>query len=152
MERASSVLTVRPDDSGEGRADWAMRAQSVRGGKKTHAPGSSAEMAAMRTEGSPRRSLANHWPEYAMEAFGLGLFMVSACAFGSVLEYPGSPVHQALPNPIVRRVMMGAAMGMTNIVNIYSPWGKQSGAHLNPAVTWTFFRLGKVKKWDAIFY
>jgi aquaporin Z len=25
---------------------------------------------------------------------------------------------------------------------IYSPWGKQSGAHINPVVTFTFFRLG----------
>src|SRR5262249_15852939 len=31
-------------------------------------------------------------------------------------------------------------------------WGARSGAHMNPAVTWTFFRLGKVKPWDALFY
>jgi aquaporin Z len=101
---------------------------------------------------SAGRVLAGHWPEYLMEAFGLGLFMVSACGFGAVLEYPGSAVHQILPSALFRRVLMGAAMGLTNVLNIYSPWGKQSGAHLNPAVTWTFFRLGKIKKWDAIFY
>jgi aquaporin Z len=43
-------------------------------------------------------------------------------------------------------------MGMTAIGIIYSPWGQQSGAHLNPAVTLTFFRLGKVETWDALFY
>ena len=47
---------------------------------------------------------------------------------------------------------MGLAMGLTAIGIIYSPWGKQSGAHLNPAVTLTFFRLGKVAPWDAAFY
>jgi len=31
-------------------------------------------------------------------------------------------------------------------------WGKQSGAHINPVVTFTFWRLGKVKSWDAFFY
>ena len=95
---------------------------------------------------------SRHWPEYAMEAFGLGLFMVSACAFGVLFEHPHSPVRQALPNPAARRILMGGAMGLTAIANTYSPWGQRSGAHLNPSITWTFFRLGKVEPWDAVFY
>jgi len=43
-------------------------------------------------------------------------------------------------------------MGLTAIGIIYSPWGRQSGAHINPAVTLTFWRLGKVRTWDAVFY
>lgn len=43
-------------------------------------------------------------------------------------------------------------MGLTAIALIYSPWGQQSGAHLNPVVTLTFLRLGKVKPVDALFY
>lgn len=99
-----------------------------------------------------RDALTRHWPEYLMEAAGLGLFMISASLFGTLLAYAGSPLHQALPNPIVRRVLMGLAMAVTAISIIYSPWGKQSGAHINPAVTLTFFRLGKVQPWDAFFY
>lgn len=87
-----------------------------------------------------------------MEAAGLGLFMLSAAVFGTLLEYPGSPVHQAIPAPWLRRVLMGLLMGSTAIAIIYSPWGKQSGAHINPSVTLTFFRLGKVEPWDAFFY
>jgi aquaporin Z len=93
-----------------------------------------------------------HLPEYLMEATGLGIFMLCACFFGSLLEYPGSPVHQSLPDPFLRRMLMGVAMGLTAICLIYSPWGKQSGAHLNPSVTLTFLRLGKVAPRDALFY
>jgi aquaporin Z len=97
-------------------------------------------------------ALKHHWPEYLMEGTCLGLFMISAFTFGTILEYPASPVHQAIPQPLLRRLLMGLAMGLTAISIIYSPWGKQSGAHINPSTTFTFFRLGKVAKWDAIFY
>jgi aquaporin Z len=97
-------------------------------------------------------AVREHWPEYLMEAALLGLFMVSACLFGIVLFHPNSAVTQALPDPGFRRFLIGLAMGGTAIVLIYSPWGQQSGAHLNPAVTLTFYRLGKVAKWDAVFY
>ena len=97
-------------------------------------------------------TLQRHWPEYLMEAAELGLFMISACAFVVLLEYPASPVQQALPDPVVRRVLIGVAMGLTAISIIYSPLGQRSGAHFNPSVTLTFFRLGKVEPWDAFFY
>jgi len=87
-----------------------------------------------------------------MEAAGLGIFMVSACVFTIALFHPVSPVVQAVPNEFTRRILIGIAMGLTAIGIIYSPWGKQSGAHLNPAVTLTFYRLGKIARWDALFY
>jgi aquaporin Z len=100
----------------------------------------------------PADALRRHWPEYLMEAAGLGLFMVSAGLFGSLLFHPGSPLAEGVPDPMLRRALMGLIMGVTAIAIIYSPWGQQSGAHLNPAVTLTFWRLGKVATWDAVFY
>lgn len=97
-------------------------------------------------------ALRRHWPEYLIEAAGLGAFMLSACVFATVLEYPGSQAQQALADPFLRRAVIGVAMGLTAIAIIYSPWGMRSGAHLNPSVTLTFFRLGKVEPWDALFY
>jgi aquaporin Z len=98
------------------------------------------------------KALWEHWPEYLMEAAELGLFMISACVFATILGHPASPIAKALPHPTVQRLLIGVAMGLTAVGIIYSPWGQQSGGHLNPSVTLTFLRLGKVKPWDALFY
>lgn len=97
-------------------------------------------------------AIQSHWPEYLIEAALLGLFMISACVFAVLLEHPSSPLQRTIDNTTVRRALMGVAMGCTLIAIVYSPWGKRSGAHLNPAVTFTFLLLGKVRVWDAIFY
>jgi aquaporin Z len=95
---------------------------------------------------------AFRWPEYLMEALGLGLFMISAGGFATLLEAEHSPVPSLVPSDLARRALMGLAMGLTAVVNIYSPWGRRSGAHLNPATTLTFWRLGKVSGRDAACY
>ena len=97
-------------------------------------------------------ALKRHWPEYLMEAAGLGIFMVSAALFATLFEHPASPIRAAIADPFARRALMGLAMGLTAIGIIYSPWGQRSGAHINPAVTFTFFRLGKIEPSDALFY
>ena len=85
-----------------------------------------------------------------MEAWGLGSFMVSACVFGVLLFHSGSP-FAGLNFPL-RNVLMGILMGATAIAIFLSPWGRRSGAHINPAVTLTFWRLGKIERADAVFY
>jgi aquaporin Z len=97
-------------------------------------------------------SLKRHWPEYLIEAGALGLFMIAATGFTLLLEHPASPVRRALPGEFHRHVLMGLAMGGTAVALIYSPWGRRSGAHMNPAVTLTFLRLGKIAPADAFFY
>ena len=97
-------------------------------------------------------ALRAHWPEYLMESAELGLFMVSACFFTTLLEYPASPVRHLLPNAFLRHALSGLAMALTLLLLIHSAWGKRSGAHMNPAMTLMFLRLGKMETWDGFFY
>ena len=98
------------------------------------------------------RATPLHWPEYLIEAGAIGTFMVSATVFAALLYHPSSPISGAISSELVRRGLMGLAMGSTAVAIIYSPWGQRSGAHMNPAVTLTFFRLGKVARPDLVGY
>jgi aquaporin Z len=100
----------------------------------------------------PFRALKRNWPLYFCEAIELALFMLSACAFTIFLFDPSWPGFHLFPGAITRRAVMGIAMGITAVLIIRSPMGKRSGAHFNPAITLTYFRLGKIKLWDTVFY
>jgi aquaporin Z len=78
------------------------------------------------------RTIADHWPEYVSEAVCLALFMVSAPALTTLLRHPISPLSASTLPPIVQRVPMGIAMGLTLMAIVYSPLGRRSGAHMNP--------------------
>jgi aquaporin Z len=97
-------------------------------------------------------SLREHWPEYLMEAAALGIFMVSAGAVTTLVDSPALPFLSLLPSPAIRRALVGVAMGGTAMGLIYSPWGRRSGAHMNPAITVAFLRLGRIPPWDALYY
>jgi len=97
-------------------------------------------------------SLRRHWPEYLIEAWALGMFMVSAGVVTALFEHPGYALNLAIQDATLRRALIGLSMGLTAVGLIYSPWGRRSGAHMNPAVTLTFWRMGKTANWDAFFY
>jgi aquaporin Z len=96
--------------------------------------------------------LPRHWPEYLSEACCLALFMVSAISCALLLQLPESPLAGWTSSPLLARVPMGVAMGLTAAALVYSPMGRRSGAHMNPAVTLTFLRLGKIAPADAAAY
>jgi aquaporin Z len=102
--------------------------------------------------GAMTRTLLAHGREYASEMICLAAFMCSAALFATVLQHPASPWHIATSGAWIARVPMGLAMGLTAIAIIYSPIGRRSGAHMNPAVTLTFLRLGKMTAIDAAAY
>jgi aquaporin Z len=97
-------------------------------------------------------TLHRHWPEYLMELGELGLYLCVTCLVATLLQHPASIVRRLVSSSFARRAMMGLAMGATAIAIVMSPWGKRSGGHLNPAITFTFYRMRRLNFWDAGFY
>lgn len=61
---------------------------------------------------SPLQPLRTHWPEYLIEGWALGMFMVSAGLFATLLNWPHSPVYHALHDEPLRRALGGAWTSM----------------------------------------
>lgn len=78
--------------------------------------------------------------------------MVSAASFATLFYHPASPIAGLITSPALARVPMGVAMGSTAVAIIYSRLGQRSGAHMNPAVTLAFLRLGRVAPAHAVQY
>jgi aquaporin Z len=87
--------------------------------------------------------------EYLIEGWGLGVFMISAAAITTLVEHPSSPIRGAIADPVLRRAVVGVGMGLTAISIVYSRFGQRSGAHINPAITLTYWRLAKIAGADA---
>jgi len=99
-----------------------------------------------------REALRRNWQLYLIEGGALACFMVVACSAGALIDHPSSAVRHSVATDWLRRALFGVVMGCTAMAIIYSPLGKRSGAHINPSVTLTFLRLGKVGLPDATWY
>ena len=93
-----------------------------------------------------------HWPEYLCEAGLVAFFVLADCLITIAVKYPGSPVHSWFLDPLGQRVVIGLGLGTATLLLIKSPLGEASGAHMNPAITLTFFYLGKIRLVDLCFY
>jgi aquaporin Z len=101
---------------------------------------------------SPLEALSFHWREFLIEGWALGMFMISASLVTSWLEQPGALLNRTIGSAAVRLALIGLCMGGTAVALIYSPWGRRSGAHMNPAVTLAFLSLRRIAPVNALFY
>ncbi|HYZ15381.1 MAG TPA: aquaporin [Candidatus Acidoferrum sp.] len=105
--------------------------------------------AVIRVAPTPRVS---RWSLYAIEGIATAILVAAAGIYTLGVQHPASPLRTMLADPLLRRAAIGLAMGGTIAAIAYSPWGRRSGAHCNPALTFAFFRLGKVARADLCGY
>ena len=99
-----------------------------------------------------KAAFQTNWKHYLREALGLGIFMVFACFFSAMLFSEKSLWYHVIPGFGLKNILMGLAMGGTALFIFYSPFTAPSGAHINPAVTVTFFALNRMCRYDALFF
>ena len=93
-----------------------------------------------------------HWPEYGAELAGtawnvfVGLSAV-VCNFA-----PGMPGARLIPDGSLRLWVTGLIFAGSGSLFTISPWGRLSGAHLNPSVTLAFCAHGKMRWRDGVGY
>jgi aquaporin Z len=87
-----------------------------------------------------------------MEAVELGLLMISICLTGALVYSKGSPLRQFSLSLTAKSFLMGGIIALSTFLIIRSPYGRRSGAHLNPAITLAYLWLDRIHRWDAVSY
>ncbi len=93
-----------------------------------------------------------HWKIYLMEAAELAALMLCICLSGAFLYSAKSPLQHLSLSMNQKSLFMGLAVAAATFLIIRSPFGRRSGAHLNPSITLAYFWLGRIHRWDAFAY
>ena len=73
-----------------------------------------------------------NWKIYFIEAWALGMFMISAALFVILIEHPAFHIPELIPSNFVRRILIGLAMGLTAIFFDLFSLGKTFGSSYEP--------------------
>ena len=104
------------------------------------------------------RTTAVHRPEavpwHACAAEFAGTFLMVTWGLSAVvfMMSDSSPMHSLMPAYRVRLLVTGILFAAGGTLVVYSPMGQRSGGHINPAVSLTFWMLGKMGGRDMTLY
>jgi aquaporin Z len=90
--------------------------------------------------------------EYAAEFLGTALLLLVGLSAVVADSAARSPVVSWVPDPSLRQLLTALIVAGTLTAIVYSPLGRRSGGHLNPAITLAFLRLGKITWRSAALY
>lgn len=92
------------------------------------------------------------WQPILAELVGTALMVLVGLSIVIVMFGAGSRMAQLVPDEGLRRAITGFLFGTTGAVIALSAVGKESGAHINPVVTWAFWLMGKLESRAALSY
>jgi aquaporin Z len=93
-----------------------------------------------------------HWVEWGAEFLGTGLLLLGGLSAVCLDFGSGGAVARAVPSHSARLLITGLLFAGTGSLMAISPWGRRSGAHLNPVVTLGFWLRGHVHPHDLAGY
>ena len=100
----------------------------------------------------PEVLVRRHFPEYFCEFIGTAIMMTIGIGAVALMWGQGSPMPEMIPSTRLRLFVTGFLFAGGATLVVYSRLGQRSGAHVNPAVTLAFWRLGKIESRDAVAY
>lgn len=92
------------------------------------------------------------WRLYVSELLGTALLLTGGLSVVIFMFGAGSPMERILPSVVVRQAITGFLFGCTGASIALSSIGKESGAHINPAVTLGFWLFRKLDARTAMGY
>lgn len=93
-----------------------------------------------------------HWPEYGAELIGTA-FLVFVGLSAVVFDFgKGLPPSTLIPDASLRRLITGLIFAGSGSLVAISPFGRLSGAHINPSVSLAFWAYGKMRHHDIVGY
>jgi aquaporin Z len=92
------------------------------------------------------------WQLFFSELIGTGALLLGGLSLVILIFGAGSPIERMVPSVVLRQIMSGFLFGCVGALITLSAVGKESGAHINPAVTLGFWLMQKLDSRTALGY